>query len=151
MGFHQRGRTYVIGFPSALYAKKVQQATSQKSRMFISNHLPNTIPHDVVYRMVESSGGAIRRPIADIESVTIDTDAQLNLEKRLMASPTDLIVPSTRIDEVQFDEFLMYPFRRNLGVVLPFELLMDHTRTIVFQSHVIDPAYDPVLFQPVLC
>lgn len=150
MGFYQRGRSYVVGFPSPMYTKRVQQGTTQKSRMFLSNHLPNTIPHDVVYRTLKGADGA-RRPVADVESVAMDTTAHLNIEKRLIASPADLIVPSTRVDEVSFEEFLMYPFRRNLGIVLPMELMMDHKSTFVFQCHVVDPCYDPVLFQPVLC
>lgn len=168
MGFHQRGRTYVVGFPSPMHLSRVCDAMSPKSRMFLANHLPDNTSHDIHYRVrkagIAVAGGAGApggaAPIAgggagatradregQVNNVSVDITAHFYLERR--RPPESLFRASSWIvDEMPFNDFIMLPFRKNLGIVLPMELMLEDRARFVFESHVVDPCYDPVLFQP---
>ena len=146
MGFHERNRTYVVGFPGGMHVKKVCEVMSANSRMFLSNHLPTGSPF---------SNGA-----AKPNERKVDICAHFNLEKRKLGAlggAGAAIADAARkhsgapaawsVTEMAFSDFIILPFRRSIGVILPMELMLDDRRRLIFESHVIDPCYDPLLFQ----
>jgi len=153
MGFHQRGRTYVVGFPGGMHVKKVCEVMSANSRMSLSNHIP--------------TGSFLSREAKPNER-GVDVFAHFNLEKRKLGAlggagaafadaarkhsggrlGRDSGAPAAwSVTEMDFTTFVMLPFRRNLGIIIPMELMLDDRRRLIFESHVIDPCRDTAMFQ----
>jgi hypothetical protein len=134
MGFSQRGRSYVIGFASQMYVKKVCADTTISSRMFLSNQL-----HAKDYANYLEDRTAINALAKSNETVAL-----LNIDKRLSIEPD---VPRYTTAQIEFEEFLMYPFHKNIGIVLPTQLIKDKRYRLIFECQVVNPSYDSALFQ----
>ena len=141
MGFYQRGRSYILGFPKEAHALHVQKCTTMKSRMFISNHHPDNVGHEISFGL-KKRGVDIRD--ASLESITVDTTAHLNIEKKPL---TMLMVPKCQITTMDFHEFILMPFYKNIGVILPMEQLLEDKEKLIYESHVVDPCGEPALFK----
>jgi hypothetical protein len=150
MGFNQRGRTYVIGFPGGMYVKHVCEVMGANSRMSLSNHLPTT---------------SLLSGAAKPNERGVDVAAHFTLEKRRLGplgSAGAALADAARkhvgcrdsgalaawsVTEMDFTTFIMLPFRKNLGIIIPMDLMLDDRRRLIFESHVIDPCRDPCMFR----
>lgn len=142
MGFYQRGRSYIVGFPKETHAIHVQKCTTMKSRMFVSNHHPDNVAHEVSYGLQKRGLGGVRE--ASLDSITVDTTAHLNIEKKPLSM---LMTPKCQIVTIDFDEFILMPFSKNIGVIMPMELLLEDKEKLIYESHVVDPCGVPSLFK----
>jgi len=59
-------RSYILGFPKEAHALHVQKCTTMKSRMFISNHHPDNVGHEISFGL-KKRGVDIRD--ASLESI----------------------------------------------------------------------------------
>jgi len=154
MAFHQRGRTYIVGFTCPMHVKQVCEVMSATSRMSLSNHLPEGSPY--------ASGEAKAKPNGRF----LDLYAHFTLEKRRLSAigkAGAALADAARkhsgrggcaeapagwsVAEMPFGEFVGLPLRKNLGIVMPMDLMLDDRRRLIFESHVIDPCRDPRMLQ----
>jgi hypothetical protein len=49
--------------------------------------------------------------------------------------------------EMPLSDFIMLPFTKNLGIVMPAEIIVDEDKQIVFESQVVNPVNNPDMFQ----
>jgi len=152
MAFHQRGRTYVVGFTCPMHVKQVCEVMSATSRMSLSNHLPAGSPH----------GSGEAKP----NERFLDLYAHFTLEKRRIGAigkAGAALADAARkhsgrggcakapagwsVTEMPFGEFVGLPLRKNLGIVMPMELMLDSRTKLIFESHVIDPCRDTRMLQ----
>jgi hypothetical protein len=133
VGFRFREKSYVIGFGNKQMVKKASKHISNTSSMKLRNiGFQNVRPHmDAVYPEYMASV-----PNAD---VLIDAEASLIIEKQEASLLKDEFLDT--------QEFLMYPFTKNIGVVYANNLLRETQRFLVYDVCVIAPAYAPELFE----
>jgi hypothetical protein len=131
---NHRYKNYIIGFHSRILAYRVKD-----------NLPPN--PHKYIYlkpdRIEEVSAdinfGLKNMGLEDgsfVTDVNIDLQAELSIPK----NKNNIIVEDPYyIEDLRFDEFLMYPFQKCLGVIMPFEIYREDEDRYIFLSQVIDP------------
>jgi hypothetical protein len=79
--------------------------------------------------------------IKDYKNITIDTNAILSIKKQ---NPnTTRKFPTTIIT---VDEFIMYPFKHYLGIILPYKILDETRNHLIMRANIIDPVEDYKLF-----
>lgn len=151
MGFRNRDYSYLVGFTSAGHANRVRLRTTAKSRMLMTNRRPQDVSQEI------NSGLCHLVEIPKMSGITIDLQAHLHIEKvetgvrevgngilvRDLAAMEDVC----KIEEADFSDFIMYPFMKNIGVVLPIQLIFEDDREFVFHSHVIDPNQNTYFFE----
>lgn len=130
---------YVIGFKSPMIARKVHY---------------NLHPDPVGSLRVERSRvidvtSEIKEGLKDYnisfacDTVHIDTQATLFIPKHLAGGPLDpLNDTGMHLETVDSTDFLMYPFERNVGIIMPYALLEERVHEYLFWSHLIEPCSD---------
>jgi hypothetical protein len=138
LGFHQAGRTYIIGFPARQHAEHVRKYASVSSKMKLTMSKGTQNISKVVKAGLEELG------ITDINvgDIVINEQALLFIEKRVNINKQALIM-----DEQPLSDFIMLPFTKNIGIVMPSEIVIDEPKRIVFEAQVINPVNNPDLFQ----
>jgi hypothetical protein len=133
MGFRFQEKSYIIGFAHKQMLSKASMHISPVSTMKLRNiGFQNVRPEmNAVYPEYMETV-----PDAD---VLIDTDASLVIEKQ---EGTPLIT-----EMLDTQEFLMYPFVKNIGVVYANNLLRETKRFLVYDICAIAPAYATYLFE----
>jgi hypothetical protein len=73
------------------------------------------------------------------QSVMVDTDAKLVITKKV---PEPFFYQT-----VNTEEFMMYPFKKNIGIVLVDDLTRETNKELVLNAHVIAPTFSPEQFE----
>jgi len=157
MGFHQRGRSYVVGFQNAVHVKQACETMGANSRMWISNHIPygSAYDEDGVKPNERKVNGAAhfyleKRRLGVLNAAGAALARAARKHSGVSGDRSGGAPAAWSVKEMAFAEFVMLPFRHNLGVVLPTELMLEDRRRLIFLSTVLDPCQDPVLFRPTL-
>lgn len=133
VGFRFRDKSYIIGFARKQMLNKASKYISPTSIMKLRNiGFQNVRPQmNAVYPEYMETV-----PDADI---FVDTDANLVIEKQ------EAPLLTTKILDTQ--DFLMYPFTKNIGIVYANKLARETKRFLVYEVCVIAPAYATDLFE----
>ena len=120
IGFYHMNKPYVVGFKNAHIARNVMY------------HLP-----------LEPSFTLLQRnPIMYQDSQT-GVDIRVDNEATIFIPKTQFL--SLSKDEgyyllgMDYEEFVVYPYTKNIGVILPYVLLDENEEEFVYRSHVIEP------------
>lgn len=125
VGFRRKGKTFVIGLCNKALVKKCASHISPKSVMSLRELSLTDVKQDLLG--------------LSSESVMIDTDAKLVVTK------TD---PETFFYQtMNTDEFIMYPFKKNIGIVLVDNLAQETNKELVLNAHVIAPTFSAEHFE----
>lgn len=81
-------------------------------------------------------------PNPKIDSINICDDARISISKKI-----NINKQACDIEVVPFGEFVMYPFRKNLGIVLIEDLVDENKDRFLFQAQVAEPSFNPSMFQ----
>lgn len=151
MGFRNRDYSYLVGFTSPLHAHAVRNQITHESRMYMANRRPHDVSSEV------NEGLAHLADIPEFSGVTIDLQAHLHIEKKetgvrlagngILVRDMAAVEAVCKIQLEEFHDFIMYPFLKNIGVVLPLGLIFEDEREFVFESHVIDPNQNTFFFE----
>lgn len=76
------------------------------------------------------------------DSITIDHEAKLAMYKQ----KNTLIRPYVVIDA---GDWMMYPFRNYMGIIMPNSIVSEDEKKIVFDCHIVDPVADFKMFKAV--
>lgn len=140
LGFPHRNKSYVIGFPKLSHAMYMARHLSQDNLdkiMLLENHVVDVSEDiNVGLRAMDMSQASVGG------AVTIDLHSSLILPKTEALPLQDI-----DIDEYNFEEFLLFPFTRSLGIALPMVISEDAPNRLVFESQVIDPCDEPRMFR----
>jgi hypothetical protein len=116
IGFTYNHRHYVIGFSNVMMARKVQYSMNK----------------DPIITMVRSD---IEMDLSKKvkEKLVIDLRASLFITKGKRDDQLHLETCSHR-------EFLMFPYEKNVGIVMPYQLIDESEVEFHFKAHVVEPA-----------
>jgi hypothetical protein len=79
------------------------------------------------------------------KDIIIDTEAELQVIKQYENEYKFTYKYDFRNDIITSEEFMMYPFTKYLGVIIPFEIKSENDDTIIYKCNIIDPVSDKVL------
>jgi hypothetical protein len=116
---------YVIGFKSLSYAKKVQYNIHPEPKIIL----------------LKSNVQIVKNEELSID-ITIDNEATLFIEKHLGDVMDPLNDGGFHISTTKINDFILYPNSKNIGIILPFDLLDETENEFIFKSFVIDPPSD---------
>jgi hypothetical protein len=81
------------------------------------------------------------------KKVNIDPTANLSIQK-FIGSPADPLNDGNYHQSIYYDsEFLMYPYKKMIGLILPYEIIEESETEFKLLSTVIDPFFDPDLYK----
>lgn len=138
LGFQHKTKNYIIGFQKHIHAKLVHEniCIDSINKIMLLGHCIENIGKDV------SNGLKVLGIDESYDDIGIDLNASLIIPKsKIINKNSDLI-----ISELKFEEFLMYPFNKHIGVSLPYELEKNNDY-MIFTTQVIDPCNDINLFR----
>lgn len=72
---------------------------------------------------------------SEYNSITVDTHASVEFIKNPDQNEAPMKV-------ISIEEFLLYPFKNYLGIILPYSELYTTEQSIIFQANIIDPVAD---------
>lgn len=120
IGFYYKNKPFVIGFKSAPIARNVMY------------HLPV----EPTFTLLPSNPKVLQNESLGID-LLIDNEATLFIPK------TDFLsLPKEEgyyLLDMEYQEFLIYPYTKNIGVIIPYVLLDENEEEFIYRSHVIDP------------
>ena len=130
-------RNYIIGFTDNYHAKYVKHVLSTFPRLELKSHRPANIKHEI-------NCGLLEMGITPFQNgdVTIDITAQLKINKR----KDDVPDSDYQLADVDYSDFLMYPFDKGLGVVMPYQIVYEDQTELHFLTQVVDPTNDVSMF-----
>jgi len=125
VGFRRKGKTFVIGVCNKALVKKCASHISPESGMFLRELSLTDVKQDLLG--------------ISSQSVMVDTDAKLVITKKV---PEPFFYQT-----VNTEEFMMYPFKKNIGIVLVDDLTRETNKELVLNAHVIAPTFSPEQFE----
>jgi hypothetical protein len=123
VGLMQMDNYYILGFPSATHARAVQ---------FSMVHDPTELT------FVRQARGTEVHAVLHIPKVSAEE----------MMDPWNDV--GFHIQPEPFEEFLMTPFNKGVGVIMPYDLLDETEEAFTFESQLIEPNLRPNLFKNTL-
>lgn len=132
VGFRRQGKTFIIGVTNKDIIKKCSQHISPSSKMFLKE-----VAFINVKQLINDTLPEFEELSCD--KIMMDSDVKLLVEKQ---EPEPLFY-----QYIDTDEFMMYPFTKNIGVVFIDRYVRETNKHIVLNAHVIAPAYTPELFE----
>lgn len=112
-------KDYIIGFNKVIIAKKIQYNIHPEPKIIL-----------------------LRSNIQKIKegdlTLSIDNDATLFIEKHNGCALNPMNDGGYHINTVNINEFMLYPYSKNIGVVLPFNLIDESECEFIFKSIVVD-------------
>lgn len=137
LGLRHTNQSYVIGFLYKCHATEVRKYVSLSSPMKLTNYVTSNkapIMNDMLH-----GRGLLN---ITLDNVNICENAHLTISKKININKTGCVP-----QEVTFSEFIMYPFTKNIGIILPQELLDENKTEFVFEAQVVEPSLNINLFQ----
>lgn len=126
-------RIYVVGFQEKRHAKYVKNVLSTFPRLEMRRERTDNVKDDINKGLLEMG-----LPAFHDSDVMIDVNADLMINKRADLEPDS----DYEIEEVDFAEFIMYPFEKYLGVIMPYDISHENLDKIYFKAHVVEPSTD---------
>ena len=126
-----RNNFYVIGFKNKMVARNVLHNLHPEPQLDIIRNENIDISKDII-----NNGYTMDTPFI------IDVDATLFMQKLKGDSMNPMNDGGYHLDQMQEFEFITLPIVRNLGVVMPINLIDETVEEFVFKSIVLDPLYN---------
>lgn len=129
-----RTRPYIIGFATVSLARHVQYTMAAEPDIRLQRRDFIDITHDVS-RGLDEFG--IEPP--NTNSIIIDTRALLHISKcKKPVSSHPLHDAGFHISDIPVEDFMMYPFDKNVGVIMPYHIEDENDDIITFKANVIE-------------
>ena len=134
LGISHGHRWYVVAFPNDNITTRIQNKISNPPRLYLQRSSKTEDISSEVIPQLKAMGVDIN---ADLyREIIVDTDAQLTIMKRDIV---DEPMSNSVIMEVADNDFYMYPFNTNVGVIIQRELISEDDDKYIFSSHIVDP------------
>ncbi len=134
IGFNSGYKPYVLGFASETFAQTVANQLCIKTEIRLQRYRIEDVAEEINAGLRELGIDEAHR----VKNASIDLEATITIPKRARDQKNKK--QDFSIESIPYDEFLMYPFNKHLGIALPYDLLRDDDESFVFMSQVIDPS-----------
>jgi hypothetical protein len=137
IGLTHKCKNYIIGFPMIINAYRVKTDLHWKSNdlTYIQDNNNEDISNDINDGLdslgIDSS--------IHVNDVRIDLSAKLVLPKKNYCNLLTGFGTAYSINHIDYNEFLMYPFNHNLGIIFPYELYREDKDKYIFLSRLVEP------------
>ena len=121
LGLTSQYKPYIIGFKHPHIANHVLYHVNSASPMQIMRYKP--VP--------------IYEPITKTE-LTIDSEGTLFIPK-LQTFGKPQTTNDLELEEVDYHDFITYPLTHQVGVIIPYVLVLEDEHEFIYTSHIIDP------------
>ncbi len=126
---------YVIGFKSPILARKIHYNMDPEPILRLERNDRINITQEINI-LLNGLG------IADVDNeVYIDVMSMLYIPK--MANAGSILDPMNdggfHLEEENLEDLYMMPFEKNIGMILPYDLVMEDQKQMVLACQVIDP------------
>jgi len=132
VGFRRQSQTFIIGVPNKEIIKKCSEHISTSSKMFMKELAFTNVKNDINEILPEFKE-------LSCDKVMLDTDVKLIIEKK---EPEPFFY-----QYIDTDEFMMYPFTKNIGVVFVDKYVRETNKHLILNANVIAPTFTPELFE----
>lgn len=135
---------YVIGFQNPIMARKVHYNIHPLPYL----HLDRGESIDISFELSDSlsSLGVVND---HNDKVTIDVSSKLTIPKMDLEGSihNPLNDAGFHLCEVPLEDIYMMPFDKNVGVILPYELFIENSKSFIFLCQIIDPVQSSFHFR----
>lgn len=132
LGLAYKTKYYIVGFSRLSTAEVVKRNVSSVCpKLHIEAPHHEDITHDINF-------GLHQLGILDnfkVKNVSVAMGAKLSIMKGQAAADAGL-----HVVKVDYQDFLMYPFQRGLGIILEYDLYWEDTNHYTFLSNIVDPS-----------
>jgi hypothetical protein len=119
VGFYHRRKPYIIGFRNAAIARSI--------KYLIPSEPP--IPFDLV-----------STDHITLQNLLIDNNSTLFIPKHILPALGPFEEEfGYAIEQIKYDDFVLYPMTKKIGVVIPYVLLNESDKGFTYRSHTIHP------------
>ena len=123
LGLTSQQKPYIIGFKHPQIANHVLYHVNPISPMQMMRY--NPVP--------------IYEPITKTE-LTIDSEGTLFIPKLQTFGQSHTITTNDlELQEVDYHDFITYPLTHQVGVIIPYVLVLEDDHEFIYTSHIIDP------------
>lgn len=122
-GFRRYNKSYVIGLPNKRVALRIRNG--------ISNVSNAKLACDREWCAIDGKGARVSE-----EEPTVSI-GELVIQKKALCYSA-----SPEIEAHDIEDFMLYPTKRNIGIVYGLVLLAENEREFRFESLIIDPVFD---------
>ena len=137
---------YVIGFKSSILARKVHYNMDPEPVLRLERKDRINITNEVNSLLAELNVSGVDN------EVYIDVMSMLYVPK--MSNPGGIMDPMNdggfHLQEEPLEDLYMMPFEKNIGMILPYDLLMEDKKQMVLACQVIDPVDSTKHFRRVM-
>lgn len=137
-------KPYVVGFPKHDLARRMCSWLPSEPVMKLQRKTPDNLTAD--FNSALSDVGLER---FTVDKLTVDYTAHLVVPKRRKGDIDDIdaLIDNYRVMNIPASDFLLYPFERSVGLILPTDCIKETRNEITFQAMVIDPCFNADLFK----
>lgn len=123
-------KKYVIGTHSRDIANIIRRKLGHEGDLYLGRKNIYDVTHDV-NQGLRSIGLDV-----NVQKVTIDTHAELTIINK----ETEGV--DYNITLIEPEEFLLYPIQKNIGIVMPYDLIKENGFIVTYMTNVVDPCDD---------
>lgn len=129
-------KSYVVGFEDTRLANLVISALPQHPSLRLKRNHWENVGLDVQKGLV-----TLKVPINKVPAnIIIDPEAEITFPRLTPTDPVDSMDLVYNLDILPTTEFLMFPFKRNLGIVVPYKLIKASTGEFTCMANVVESA-----------
>jgi hypothetical protein len=134
VGCSSRTKNYIVGFQTRIKAHEVKSKIDLEPKIYLERRHIEEITDDINSGL--SDIGFSKNELR-VKDVTIDVEAKLTILKNLDGTPRK--TKDLKIEQIPVSTFLMFPFDKCLGVIMPYDLWYEDENKYIFLSQVVDP------------
>jgi hypothetical protein len=148
LGMTDKGndKPYVVGFPRYDMARRICTKLPPEPAMRLVRKSPNNFTSEF-----NSTLSDIGLEDLAVDKLTVDYTAHLIVQKMTgqFGLQDELLemLGGFVVADIPSSEFLLYPFEKAIGIIMPVECIKETRNEIVFQAMVIDPCFNVYLFK----
>lgn len=129
-------KMYVLAFPLRTLAVKAQKFITPVTRpqMYVSRHIVSRGVNDVLHEL------GLDNEIYKISERYVQNEAHLHIPKYDDE-------PCFELSEHSLVDMMLYPFVKNIGLILPLGIVEENHDELIFESQLVEPSVNLELFR----
>jgi hypothetical protein len=148
IGFVHKQKPYIVGFANRHTAVYIKEVINREPDIHIMRRYYDNVTQEI------NEGLNDKEIDFKVSDVYIDIDARISIMKKsddqYVYDYNDLyktVDDEYIIDDVLFEQFILYPFHKCLGVALATNIWEDKENMVVLSAQIIDPCDDVDMFR----
>lgn len=136
LSIRHSNQSLLIGFTHKCHAVEVRKYVHLHSSIKLSNYIPIDRAQEMTDMLYDKGIFNVNIP-----SMNISEDAHLTISKKININKT-----GCDIEQIPFSEFIMYPFSKNLGIILAHDLINENKNEFIFDSQIVEASNNTDMF-----